>query len=200
MRHRNASIILLVLLLAGTALAGVVPGDKAPDFTLTDTAGETHTLSAYLAEGKTVVLEWFNPDCPFIKKHHQDHRTMDETAAAYKDQGVVWLAINSGAEGKQGAGLERNKKAFKDFKMSFPVLLDPDGTVGRAYGAKKTPHMFIVTREGAVAYMGAIDDDAGVQAPGKTNHVVAALDEILGGKPVTVSETESYGCSVKYAD
>ncbi|MGD9548195.1 MAG: thioredoxin family protein [Candidatus Krumholzibacteriia bacterium] len=200
MRHLNATIILMIILLAGAALAGVTPGGKAPDFTLTDTTGETHTLSAYLAEGKIVVLEWFNPDCPFIKKHHQDHRTMDETLAAYKDRDVVWLAINSGAEGKQGAGLERNKKAVKDFKMSFPVLLDPDGAVGRAYGAKKTPHMFVVTTEGVVAYMGAIDDDAGVQALGETNHVVAALDEILAGKPVTVTETDSYGCSVKYAD
>ena len=193
-----ALCLTLALALAGPAAAAVVPGGQAPDFTLMDTAGNGHTLSAYLAEGQTVVLEWFNPDCPFIKKHHLNHKTMEETFAAVKDKPVVWLAINSGAEGKQGAGLERNRKAVKEYKMGFPVLLDPEGKVGRLFGAKTTPHLFIITTEGVVAYAGAIDDDPSAETLGKTNHVAAALAELLAGKPVTIAETAPYGCSVKY--
>ncbi len=147
-----------------------------------------------------VVLEWFNPDCPFIKKHHLDHKTMNETFAAVKDQGVVWLAINSGAPGKQGAGLERNRKAVEDYGVPFPVLLDPEGTVGRAYGARTTPHMFVIAADGTVAYAGAIDDDRSADTLGKTNDVAAALAAVLAGKPVATAETRPYGCSVKYAD
>ena len=184
--------------LAGSALAGVGPGDAAPDFTLQDTAGNEHTLATYLADGKIVVLEWFNPDCPFIVKHHQNHKTMNESFAEVKDQGVVWLAINSGAAGQQGHGLERNQKAVKDYGLPFPLLLDPSGDVGRSYGAKTTPHMFIVTPDGKVAYTGAIDDDRSAGKPGQTNHVLAALHQILGKQPVAVAETRPYGCSVKY--
>ncbi|MFN2371885.1 MAG: redoxin domain-containing protein [Candidatus Krumholzibacteriia bacterium] len=193
-------IVTACLLAAASALAGVVPGDQAPDFTLTDTAGETHVLSALLEAGNVVVLEWFNPDCPFIVKHHQKHKTMDETHAAVKDQGVVWLAVNSGAPGKQGAGLERNSKAFKDFDMKFPVLLDPEGKVGKAYGALTSPHMFVIAKDGTVAYAGAIDDDRSADTLGATNHVAAALAAVLAGQPVATAETKPYGCSVKYAD
>lgn len=182
------------------AAAGVVPGDPAPAFTLTDTEGRTHVLADYLKDGKIVVLEWFNPDCPFIQKHHLKHKTMDQTFAAVKDKGVVWLAINSGAEGKQGAGLERNRRAVKDFAMTIPVLLDPQGTVGRSYGAKTTPHMFIVTPAGVVAYAGGIDDDRSADALGKTNYAAQALGELLAGKAVSVVESQPYGCSVKYGE
>ncbi len=181
------------------AVAGLEPGDKAPGFTLTDTGGDQHTLQAYLDDGQTVVLEWFNPDCPFIKKHHANHQTMNETFAAVKDSNVVWLAINSGAKGKQGNGLERNQKAVQEYEMPFPVLIDEDGEVGRAYGAKTTPHMFIITSDGLVAYNGAIDDDRSAGKPGKTNFVAVALKEIGSGKKVSTAATQPYGCSVKYA-
>ena len=193
-------LILALLTAAPAALAGVNPGDKAPDFTLTDTAGQEHTLSALLADHKVVVLEWFNPDCPFIVRHHKTHKTMDETFAAVKDEGVAWIAINSGAAGKQGAGLERNRKAVEEYAMSFPVLLDEDGTVGKAYGAMTTPHMFVITQDGTVAYAGAIDDDRAGERPGEVNYVAAALDAVLAGKDVATQETRPYGCSVKYAD
>ncbi|MFO7608921.1 MAG: redoxin domain-containing protein [Candidatus Krumholzibacteriia bacterium] len=193
-------IVAACLLAAASATAGVVPGDQAPDFTLTDTGGGTHSLSALLEAGNVVVLEWFNPDCPFIVKHHQKHKTMDETFAAVKDQGVVWLAVNSGAPGKQGAGVKRNSKAFKDFDMKFPVLLDPEGKVGKAYGALTSPHMFVIAKDGTVAYAGAIDDDRSADTLGGTNHVAAALAAVLAGQPVATAETKPYGCSVKYAD
>ena len=193
-------LTLALLGMATTALAGVGPGDKAPDFKLTDTVGQEHSLAALLEDGKVVVLEWFNPDCPFIVRHHKQHKTMDQTYAAVREQGVVWLAINSGAAGKQGAGLERNRKAVEDYAMSFPVLIDADGAVGKAYGALTTPHMFVITADGTVAYTGAIDDDRGGQKGEKVNHVADALTAVLAGEKVATAETKPYGCSVKYAD
>lgn len=191
--------VLAVVLAAVPALA-IAPGAKAPDFTLTDTNGQDHTLSTYLAQGKTVVLEWFNPDCPFIVKHHKHHRTMDETFARFGDLGLVWLAINSGAPGLQGHGLERNLKAHEEFAMTFPILLDAAGQVGKLYGAKTSPHMFVITPDGTVVYNGAIDDDRSAMQLGKTNHVADALAALAAGEPVAVAETRPYGCSVKYAD
>jgi peroxiredoxin len=190
----------LALLLAAPVLAALAPGAKAPDFDLVDTAGNHHSLQKYLADGRIVVLEWFNPDCPFILKHHKLHRTMDTTFAAVKEQGVVWLAINSAAPGKSGFGAERNAKAVVEYGMTFPVLLDPTGATGRAYEARNTPTLFVIGRDGTIAYAGAIDDDASPQNPGKTNHVAAALSAVLAGGKPAVAETKPYGCSVKYAD
>lgn len=190
---------LLLTALATSALAGVLPGDAAPAFTLTDTDGHEHALQSYLDDGKTVVLEWFNPDCPFIKKHHLNHKTMNESYAKVKDHDVVWLAINSGAQGKQGNGLERNRKAIVEYGMPFPVLLDESGDVGRAYGAKTTPHLFIVTPDGKVAYTGAIDDDRSADQLGETNYVLEALHALMQGEKIATAETQPYGCSVKYS-
>lgn len=197
-RITKIALVLALLVAAPAAFAGVVPGDEAPGFTLKATDGTEYTLDTVLADNDFVVLEWFNPDCPFIKKHHANHKTMDETFAAVAEQKVAWLAINSGAPGKQGAGLERNVKAHEDYAMPFPLLLDESGDVGRAYGAKTTPHMFVIDAEGTVVYAGAIDDDRSAGAPGKTNYVATALEEALAGKPVTTAETKPYGCSVKY--
>lgn len=185
---------------AAPAAAGVKPGDIAPDFKLKDTAGVEHTLSQYLKDGKIVVLEWFNPDCPFIIKHHKLNRTMNETYANLAHKGMVWLAINSGAAGKQGAGLERNQKAVAEYEMPFPLLLDENGATGRAYGAKTTPHMFVIGKDGKVAYAGAIDDDPSPTVPGKRNYVISALRAVMDGRDVPEPATKPYGCSVKYAD
>ena len=192
------SFTLLFCALSMPALAGVLPGEEAPDFTLTDTVGNEHQLDSYLQDGKIVVLEWFNPDCPFIVKHHKKNKTMNEAYAKVKEQDVVWLAINSSAKGKQGYGLERNQKAVKDFEMPFPVLLDPTGEVGLSYGAKTTPHMLVITPDGTVAYNGAIDDNSSVATLGKTNHLLAALHNLLQDNDVKIAETKPYGCSVKY--
>ena len=191
---------LLIASLAGVATAEVAPGDAAPDFTLQDTAGKAHRLQDYLDAGKTVVLEWFNPDCPFIKKHHLTAHTMNDSYAKVKDHDVVWLAINSGAPGKQGAGLERNLKAVDEFEIPFPVLLDESGAVGRAYGAKTTPHMFVISSQGLVAYNGAIDDNPSPTTLGETNYVLEALHAVLSDVPVKTASTKPYGCSVKYGE
>jgi peroxiredoxin len=192
-------IFLFSLFMISAAVAGLEPGDKAPEFTLTDTEGNEHDLQSYLKDGRTVVLEWFNPDCPFIIKHHQKNKTMNDSFAKVKDNDVVWLAVNSSGEGKEGYGLERNQKAVKDYKIPFPVLMDPTGKVGRLYGAKTTPHMFIITPDGQVAYGGAIDDNRSAQVLGETNYVLSALHDLLQGEGLKTAETKPYGCSVKYA-
>ncbi len=172
-------------------------GEAAPKFTLTSTEGKEVKLEDF--KGKIVVLEWFNPECPFVKKHHELNNTMVETAEKYKDKDVVWLAINSGAEGKQGAGKDVNEQARKDWKLTYPVLLDESGTVGKAYGAKTTPHMFVINKDGVLVYAGAIDDNTDPKTVGKTNYVANAIDATLKGETVKESETRSYGCNVKYA-
>jgi peroxiredoxin len=190
---------------AATSSKATTPVDAmelttAPDFTLKDTDGKSYTLSTYVKEGKTVVLEWFNPDCPFVKKHHQVNKSMKATYDAAAKKGVVWLAINSGAPGKQGAGLERNQKAREEYGIAYPVLLDENGNVGRAYGAKTTPQMFVIGKDMKLVYAGAIDSDASPAKLGETNYVTAALDAYAAGKEVASSRTKSYGCSVKYGE
>ncbi len=189
---------LLLTLVVSISVAAIAPGDKAPDFTLSDTSGQEHHLQDYLDAGQTVVLEWFNPDCPFIKKHHLNARTMNETFAAVEGQDVVWLAINSSAAGRQGAGLEHNQKAHKDYEMPFPILMDEPGTVGRAYEAKTTPHMFVINSKGIVLYNGAIDDNRSPSKMGQKNYVELALKAVLSGGAVKEASTLPYGCSVKY--
>lgn len=174
-------------------------GETAPDFALTDTEGNEHRLSEYLKEEKVVVLEWFNPDCPFVKKHHQKTRSMAESFDLASEYEVVWLAINSGAPGKQGAGLERNQKAIEEYKIAYPVLLDETGKVGKLYGAKTTPHMFLIDKDGTVLYAGAIDDKPNTTDLGKTNYIKQAVEQCMEGEKVDPSTTKPYGCSVKYA-
>jgi peroxiredoxin len=182
------------------AFAAVEIGEPVPDFTLTDTEGEEHRLADYLAAGNTVVLEWFNPDCPFIKKHHERFRTMNDLYEQVKEEGVVWLAINSSAPGREGHGLKRNRRARKDYAMEYPVLIDEKGKVGRNYGAKTTPHMFVIAPDGKLAYQGAIDDDRSTTKRGGTNYVAAALASLQAGDGAASAETRPYGCSVKYSD
>ena len=187
---RTCSLSLGLLLLTGGAFAQekAAVGKSAPDFTLKDADGKEHKLADL--KGKVVVLEWFNPDCPAVKKHHVSSKTMKETAEKFADKGVVWLAINSGAEGKQGAGPERNRKAREDYAMPYPVLLDMDGKTGRAYGAMVTPTMVVIDKEGKVAYWGAIDD----QKAGGTNYVARAVQALLDGQSVPEpTTTKGYG-------
>lgn len=178
---------------------GVV-GKPAPDFSLEDLQGNQVSLASF--KGKVVVLEWFNPGCPFVKRSHTVGSLVG-TAKRHTDAGVVWLAINSGAPGKQGAEVEANKAAAAAFKIEHPILLDPSGAAGKAYGATNTPHMFVIDKEGVVVYAGAIDnspDGEGKSPTGGTlvNYVDAALDALAAGTEVATPVTKPYGCSVKY--
>ena len=180
----------------------VAVGASAPSFTLKNLAGDSVSLSSF--QGKTVVLEWFNPGCPYVKAAHT-RGPLKGLAEQYVQGGdVVWLAINSGGKGRQGYGTEANKAGVQRFGIQYPVLLDETGTVGKAYGATNTPHMYIINQDGILVYRGAPDnspDGEGESPQGGplVNYVVQALQEIAEGKPVSVAETDAYGCSVKYA-
>lgn len=163
---------------------------KAPDFTLTDTEGKQHKL-ADLAD-KIVVLEWTNKGCPYVVRHVKE-QTMKKLATEYGQKGVVWMAIDSTASAV-GADVEAWREANA---ITYPVLLDPTGMVGRAFDAKTTPHIFVV-RNGAILYSGAIDDNARGNVEEPTNYVRKALDEILAGKAVTTPHVTPYGCSIKF--
>jgi hypothetical protein len=187
-------------LVAPPARAAAVVGQPAPAFSATDTKGATHALSEYA--GKVVVLEWVNFECPFVGKHYGSGH-MQKLQKDYTAKGVVWLSINSSATGQQGHYPADKVNALLALKGAAPsaYLLDTAGTIGRAYGAKTTPHMFIVNAKGTLVYAGGIDDTPSTdQADIATakNYVQAALDEVLAGKPVTTASTQSYGCSVKY--
>lgn len=181
---------------ASTATAKV--GEKAPEFSLKDTEGKTHKLSDFTKQGKTVVLEWFNPECPFIKLHHEKQTTMADLNKSFKDKNVVILSINSTNSGNPNFG--KDAAAKKNWKIDWPILIDADGKVGHLYGAKTTPHMFVIDKDGKLRYAGAMDNDRDNSKKGKDkeNYVRAALDSILAGKPVAQAETAPYGCSVKY--
>jgi peroxiredoxin len=175
-------------------------GSAAPDFSLTDARGKTHSLSQY--KGKYVVLEWFNPECPFVKKHYGSGN-MQKLQEEYTGKGVVWLTIDSNAPGSEGnmtpEQAEKVTAAWKTHQTA--LLLDPEGKAGRAYGAKNTPNMVIINPEGKIIYRGAIDSKATPNPsdiPSSTNYVKAALDQSLSGKSVSTPETKPYGCSVKY--
>src|SRR2546427_9649136 len=175
-------------------------GSSAPEFSLTDAKGKPHSLSQY--KGKYVVLEWFNPECPFVKKHYGSGN-MQKLQQEYTGKGVIWLTIDSNAPGTEGnITPEEAQKITASWKThQTALLLDPEGKAGRAYGAKNTPNMVIINPEGKIAYEGAIDSKATpnpADIPNSTNYVKAALDESLTGKPVTTSQTKPYGCSVKY--
>jgi peroxiredoxin len=175
-------------------------GQPAPDFELPDLDGNKVRLSSY--RGKTVVLEWFNPGCPFVNASHTKG-SLKGLAARQTAQGVVWLAVNSAAPGKQGYGVQANADGKKKYGMSHPILLDESGSVGHAYGAKHTPHIFIVDASGNLVYRGGIDnspDGEGDSPQGGTlvNYAESALADIATSKPVRAADTEAYGCGVKY--
>jgi peroxiredoxin len=184
------------------ARAGVVEdaaakvGALAPDFSLKDLDGADFTLSAH--RGEVVVLEWFNPDCPFVKHAYGDGPLKD-AGTRWTAKGVTWVAINSGKPGKQGTGAERNREARADYAMAAPVLLDESGDVGRLYGAVTTPQIYVVDKAGTLVYNGALDDQPlgrGAGAPRVyADEVLAAVTE---GAPAPYGRQKPYGCSVKY--
>jgi len=190
----------VLALSAAPALAAPEIGKAAPEFTATDSNGKEHKLSDF--KGKIVVLEWNNPGCPYVKKHY-DAKNMQKLQETETAKGVVWLTINSGAEGKQGHLTGETANAYVAEKGAKPTayLLDPKGEIGKTYDAKTTPHMFVIDKEGNLAYEGAIDDNDSANpedAATAKNYVTAAIDALEAGKPVENSKTKPYGCGVKY--
>lgn len=181
-------------------LADAVPGKAAPEFTAIDSNGQTHKLSDL--KGKTVVLEWTNDGCPYVGKHYRsgNMQALQKEAAA---KGIVWLSVISSAKGEQGYvdGNAANKLTADRGAAPAAVLLDPAGTIGHAYGAKTTPHMYVIDKDGRLVYNGAIDDKPTANVadiPTARSYLKEALAAVADGKPVAVATTRAYGCSVKY--
>ena len=205
-RLAAASALSFALVACSPDVASSLPelqiGTAAPDFRANDSNGRAVSLSDF--RGKTVVLEWNNPDCPTVKKHYESgnmQKTQAEAAAA----GTVWLTINSSAEGNQGYMKPAEAKVFAAGQQSrrTAYLLDPEGAVGTAYGARTTPHMYVINSGGTLVYNGGIDDKPTTDKAdieGARNHVLAALSELKAGKPVSVPTSRPYGCGVKYKD
>ena len=194
------TIISSLVCTAAFAADSPAVGTAAPDFSVTDAKGKTQSLSQY--KGKYVVLEWFNPDCPFVKKHYGSGN-MQKLQEEFTGKGVVWLSVDSSAPGLEGnLSPEQATQKMTELKThSTALLLDADGKAGRAYGAKSTPHMFVINPEGKIVYEGAIDSKPSPNAAdiaSSTNYVKVALDESLAGKPITTPSSRPYGCSVKY--
>ena len=200
MKKLFSVLALLGLIVSAPAFADVKVGEVAPDFTAKDSAGKEHKISAL--KGKIVVLEWTNPGCPFVKKHYGS-KNMQNLQKYAKEKGAVWLSVNSSAKGKEGnVNAEEENKIIKEQGSNADgVILDEEGTIGKLYGAKTTPHMFVIDKENKIAYMGAIDDKSSVDAEEvKTahNYVKEAIDALVAGKTPAKQVTTQYGCSVKY--
>jgi len=168
-------------------------GDEVPNFEMTDQNGKTHNLADLKEAEKIGVLVFVSHACPWSRGAAPD---ISALAEEYKDKDVVWLAIHSGSPNSGTSGVELNAKAKKDWNIQYPLLVDTTSEVGRLYGAKTTPHMYVIDKDGILAYKGAIDADR--YKPGSENHVANALEQLIAGESVVVKETRSYGCSVKY--
>ncbi len=175
-------------------------GKPAPPFSLTDSNGKKYSLAD--AAGKTVVLEWINFDCPFVKRQYTTGQ-MQKLQKTYTGKGIVWYSICSSADGRQGSypPAKINELIKSNNASPTAYLFDPDGSVGHSYGATATPHMFIISNKGILVYAGAVDDNqtADISEKVDTNYVQKALDELLANKPVSAASTRAIGCSVKYA-
>lgn len=200
MNKTLATLCGLALALAASPPAAVTPGDAAPAFTLPDVEGTEHSLADH--EGEWVVLEWINYDCPFVGKHYNSG-TMQALQRKWRDQGVIWFAVNSSKPGSQGhfetAALKERIAREKAEHTAY--LLDTDGTVGRKYGARVTPHMYVINPEGKLVYVGGIDDKPSTRLADietATPYVDNALVAARAGDPVEPNATRAYGCSVKY--
>lgn len=195
----TGALVLPHLLALRLAHAAASVGQPAPDFTLSDTAGKPVKLSQF--KGKPVVLEWNNPGCPFVRKHYQGN--MQALQKDFTRQGVVWLAINSTEDASADYLSPPQLARWMQDKGASPsaTLMDEDGQVGKAYGARVTPHMYIVNAQGLLAYAGAIDSIPTARVADiekATNHVRQGLGELLAGKPLSTTTSQAYGCSIKY--
>lgn len=178
---------------ATTTASTAAIGKPAPEFTLKDTNGKEVKLSSF--KGKVVVLEWINHECPVVQGQYSK-KNMPNTIAKFKGQPVQWLSIDSSSFANDK--LEAIKKWVAENKLEQPYLLDAPGTVGKMYGAKNTPHMFVIDQKGNLAYMGAIDDNADGSKTSPRNYVEEAVNALIKGSAVPTPTTQAYGCSVKY--
>lgn len=194
------SLLLLTFLTATYNFASIKVDAPAPVFSEKDQNGKVRTLEEF--KGKWVVLEWFNEGCPYVKKHYESNN-MQSLQSKYTKKGVTWLTVATSAEGKQGyVAPEKANEQIKRAKMnSTALLLDADGSMGKAYDAKTTPHMYIINPKGVLVYAGAIDSNSSANPKtiaGAENYVTAALDAAMAGKTIKSKSTKPYGCSVKY--
>ena len=179
----------------------VQPGTSGFDFTLPDNQGNIHHLAEYTADGKIVVLEWFNSGCPFVKKYYEgSNPSMQDATAFAAAHDVVWLTINSNAAGQQGAGLNHNLEIAATWGIDSPLLLDESGAVGRMFGAQNTPQLFILSGEGVLLYNGGVDDAKLDGEVPQFNYVINALTQHLAGEEVNPAVTAHVGCTVKYGE
>lgn len=202
---KTSSKILLIMFLTvfvayGSSNQTAELDKKAPDFELVDSKGKTHKLNDY--SGKYVVLEWINFDCPFVVKHYKSGN-MQKLQKEYTDKGVIWLSICSSNKGKQGyfENDEINKRITDNKAKMTAYLIDTDGKVGKMYGAKVTPQMYIINKEGILVYQGAIDNIKSTDVndiPKATNYIKEVLDALFSNNPIPTKTTTPYGCSVKY--
>ena len=196
--------LIVLLALISSSVFALETGTPAPDFSLSGLNTKNKEIKLSDFKGKIVVLEWLNHGCPFVRKHY-DSGNMQGLQKKYVEKNVIWLSIISSAPGKQGhvdeEGALKDKQANKS--AATDILLDPTGKVGKLYEAKTTPHMYIIDKNGTLAYQGAIDDKADTDVTSiksAKNFVATALDELMSGKTITRHTTKSYGCSVKYID
>jgi peroxiredoxin len=202
MKLRTLTPMLLLAASSAALAAPAVVGQSAPPFSVNDAHGQPVSLADF--KGRTVVLEWVNPGCPYVRKHY-DSANMQARQKAATQQGVVWLSVNSTAAGHYDYRKPADMAAWMRSQQAAPThtLMDSDGKLGRAYGARTTPHLYVIDAKGTLVYAGGIDDrpsanPADVKAA--RNHVDAALADLAAGKPVAQPVTRPYGCSVKYAD
>ncbi len=199
-RTLNLGTVAATLLLTAGSAAAAVPGQPAPDFTLTDTRGKTVRLADF--RGRHVVLEWTNPGCPFVRKHY-DSGNMQALQQDAAGRGVAWLVINSTGTGHGDYLAPAQLQRWMDGQKAAATatLMDEDGRVGRAYAARVTPHMYLIDPQGRLVYAGGIDSIPSARAediPAATNHVRVALGEALAGQPLSRPTSPAYGCSIKY--
>jgi peroxiredoxin len=197
----SSLVLLCTLFIVGIVAHAASPaaevGKPAPPFALTDVNGKAVALGDF--KGKIVVLEWTNPNCPFVQRVYRQG-IMTDLQKKYVGEGIVWLTVNStNKDHGDFETAESLRKTFGDWKASFTTLLmDPDGKVGKMFDARTTPHMFVIDQNGVLAYNGGVDDDPRGSSTTKVSYVGAALNELLEGKPVTIANSKPYGCSVKY--
>lgn len=198
-------LMMVMLLVSSTGFAAAEVGKKAPDFTATGHDGKTYKLSDF--KSQYVVLEWYNAECPYVRKHYdsKNMQTLQKKITGDKNTPVVWFTVSSSAEGKQGyltpeAAVAQYKKEGMNSKA---ILLDAEGTIGKAYGAKTTPHMFVIGPVGSIVYAGAIDSNSSSDPkdiPQSQNYVTNMLEDIKAKRNIATASTKAYGCGIKYAN